>query len=186
MQDEESKQEESELEEMEEESSKKPKKWLKPLIYAGVSLALVGIGIGTGFGIWGGKRYEKMEVKPISELVSTAYFPKRIEISIGQNPYGARENIIHVEATDGREEISFSIYEENPYKFSELVGFFESIKGRGAFKLLDPLERNTGYPKDYRRALDLRIERSAEGKPVYILSGDDIIFYRPFKQGLDF
>mgnify|MGYP000726813609 CR=1 FL=1 len=155
----------------------------KAAIATGVSLALIGSGIGIGYGIFGRRCEETIPVKPMSELVSTFYYPKTIQVTSGGNIYGAKENIIHVIATDGKDEIAFSIYESDPERFSKLLEGFDSIrKYNGTFKLIDPIYRNSGYPKDYRASLDLRTERSAEGKPVYILEGDDILFYPVYKQ----
>ncbi len=156
----------------------KEKKFRNAVIGAATGLALLGAGVGIGYGIWGKDKKESIEVKPISELVSTLYYPLEYTIFIGNNPYGARKNVIKLNATNGKEEITFSIYEQDPCKFAYLLDYLELTKrNNGFFGILDSLERNTGYPKDYRRALNLRIERSAEGKPVYILSGDDLIFY---------
>ena len=167
---------------------------------AGAALAILGAGIGIGYGIFG-RREERAEleriyleraqpiyvlslihisepiyVKTLDELTGDLYYPSSIEILRGRNPYGNNLGIIKVKASDGKgKAIEFSIYERDPMKFEQLVSYFQC---KMPFGLVDPLhEQTSGYPRDYKNAINLRIERTAEGNPVYILDGDDIRFY---------
>lgn len=163
---------------------KKKRKILKSAATGIIGLALIGSGIGVGYGIFGRKEGEKIEkshiyVKTLDELVGNLYYPESVEVLIGRNPYGDRVNILKVTATSGDEKFEFVIYEENTCYFEKLVNYFNWLKlTRNPFGLIDPLySKSSGYPRDSKNIIKLRVERDSNNNPVYVIDGDDIIFY---------
>lgn len=165
------------------------KKTLKAIATGIFSLAFLATMVNIGYEIF--KRKEEPEidkpsvyVKTLDELVGDLYYPTSVETLRGTNPYGDIINILKVTATGSRnEKVEFSIYENNPCNFENLVNYFNWLKDtKNPFGLVDPLDlKSSGYPRDSKNIINLRIERTTDNNPVYIIEGDDIIFYNKKK-----
>ncbi|MEM7826643.1 MAG: hypothetical protein QXQ40_00260 [Candidatus Aenigmatarchaeota archaeon] len=158
-------------------------------------LGLLGFGTLIGYKIWGKRgisnsqkiapKKPPLNAKTLDDLVGNFYSPEEVRVSIGENPYGEKRNILHVKARGPNEILDFSIFETDITKFNQLAYYFDYIsKAEGAFEIPDPLEKNTGYPRDFRNGIQFGVERSAEDLPVYKIAGDDVLFYVIFKRPL--
>jgi len=156
------------------------KKILKYVGIGATSLALLGSGIGIGYGIFGRKeepRAEKIYVKTLDELIGCLYKVENLEALRGVNVEGRTYNILKISARGCDGIINFSIYEKDPVKFETLVCFAKQAQCTGnPFGIDDPLIVG-GYPIEPRDKVSLRIERDLNNIPVYILDARNLIFY---------
>lgn len=158
-------------------------RYKKPIAIGAAALTLFGCGIGVGYGIFG-RREAKIErppvyVKTLDEIVGELYEIEGYEALIGRNPYGNATNILKITARGSNGVYRFTVYERDPKKFSELLCYVRQAKEtNNPFGILDPLVFGSGYPRDPRNIVNPRIERDELGLPVYVLEGDDLIFYQ--------
>ncbi|MBU5678881.1 MAG: hypothetical protein QXJ96_03205 [Candidatus Aenigmatarchaeota archaeon] len=153
---------------------------MKGVAIGATSLALLGSGIGIGYGIFGRKeepRAEKTYVKTLGELIGCLYEVESLEAFRGVNVEGRTTNILKISARGCDGIVNFSIYERDPRKFETLLCHAKQAKCTGnPFGLVDPLIVG-GYPIAPEDKVSLRIERDANNMPVYILDARNLIFY---------